>query len=429
MNDILEQEVQISIMKEFSFKDKIFNLTMLGTREKPLFLVKEVADILGLTNSREAIKDFDETEKIIIFKDNFEDIDFTDSLHQDVRNNDILSETNIFGTSNKRIVLTSKGLYKLIFKSTKAIAKAFQNWVFDVIEKIRLEGSYVLKNHISEREKLLEEKNKELELELENLHSEVTWTREQGQVLYAYWIGDKKYKCGICKVENLGVRERVYKTANPHGLLKYTVKVKDPFSERIMHYIMRKKIIWVGGECFEGEFETIKSIMDIVCKFEALLASTDVTEIESINYGLLSLIDSDNLEKIGCYDSILKKQKIVQTVSRDLNPEITVVTKGKRPVDQIDKVSGLVVGSYETLEKAGYTMGVTGNAIGIAVRNQKACKGFLWRYHGVSRDEQFSNQPVIKIECYTGTKTKFDSLGNAAKDAGISTAGLRKSFN
>jgi hypothetical protein len=49
----------------------------------------------------------------------------------------------------------------------------------------------------------------------------------------------------------------------------------------------------------------------------------------------------------------------------------------------------------------------------------------MWRYHGVSRDDLFTNQAVIKVCCSTGEKTYFESLNLASKDAGISAAGLR----
>ena len=41
----------------------------------------------------------------------------------------------------------------------------------------------------------------------------------------------------------------------------------------------------------------------------------------------------------------------------------------------------------------------TGTAVGIALREQRICKGFLWRYSGVSKEQQFSEQPVVKICC------------------------------
>lgn len=49
----------------------------------------------------------------------------------------------------------------------------------------------------------------------------------------------------------------------------------------------------------------------------------------------------------------------------------------------------------------------TGTAVGIALREQRICKGFLWRYSGVSKEQQFSEQPVVKICCKNGEKCHF----------------------
>jgi len=67
----------------------------------------------------------------------------------------------------------------------------------------------------------------------------------------------------------------------------------------------------------------------------------------------------------------------------------------------------------------------TGTAIGIAVREKRKCNGFLWRYTGVSKEDQYSDQPVLKIACATGERTQFDTIAAAARDCGISAPGLR----
>jgi hypothetical protein len=54
------------------------------------------------------------------------------------------------------------------------------------------------------------------------------------------------------------------------------------------------------------------------------------------------------------------------------------------------------------------------------------CQGFLWRYTGFSKEQQFSEQAVVKVCCSTGEKTQFKTIADAARDAKISPPALRQ---
>jgi hypothetical protein len=79
--------------------------------------------------------------------------------------------------------------------------------------------------------------------------------------------------------------------------------------------------------------------------------------------------------------------------------------------------------NIKTFRSLGLT---TGTAIGIAVRESRVCQGYLWRYAGVSKEEQFNEQPVIKVCCLNGEKTCFKTIADAAKDCNISAPALRR---
>ena len=86
-----------------------------------------------------------------------------------------------------------------------------------------------------------------------------------------------------------------------------------------------------------------------------------------------------------------------------------------------------VIATYESIEAAGRATGLTtGTAIGIALREKRQCKGFLWRYSGVSKEDQYSDQPVIKINCKTGAHSQFKTIADAARDCGVSAPALRQ---
>ena len=96
-------------------------------------------------------------------------------------------------------------------------------------------------------------------------------------------------------------------------------------------------------------------------------------------------------------------------------------------MDQIDPVTSKVIASFPSIEAAGRVLGLTtGTAIGVALRNKTLCKTFLWRYSGISKEEQYADQPIIKVCCSTGEKKNFNNIADAAKDAKISAPALRQ---
>ncbi len=104
----------------------------------PYFLAKDVCDVLGLTNPREAIKPLDDDEKA------------------DVRISD--------GSQIRHMnAITESGLYSLIFRSNKPEAKQFSRWVRkEVLPSIRQSGSYSVHSTIDHDE--LELRRKDLDL-------------------------------------------------------------------------------------------------------------------------------------------------------------------------------------------------------------------------------------------------------------------------
>ena len=87
------------------------------------FVVADACIVLDISNSRKAIADFPENERMTV--------------------------TNSYGHSGKRggaqylNIINEAGLYRLIFKSRKPEAKRFQTWVFEeVLPSIRKYGLY-----------------------------------------------------------------------------------------------------------------------------------------------------------------------------------------------------------------------------------------------------------------------------------------------
>ena len=87
--------------------------------EVPYFIVKDVCDILDISNSRDAIKTLD-----------VDDVDSTDVIDS-------------MGRKQRMNTVTESGVYDLILQSRKPEAKKFKRWIIkDVLPSIRKYGMY-----------------------------------------------------------------------------------------------------------------------------------------------------------------------------------------------------------------------------------------------------------------------------------------------
>jgi len=228
-----------------------------------------------------------------------------------------------------------------------------------------------------------------------------------GYFLYAFKCDELRYKCSIVRQKDFEILTNNLKNIDATGEMEYKVTVSYPFSEKVMMFLLKQTLTSIGSNTFEGSYETVKKILDITLKIENML----------INNG-------DDLDKIS---DILDGNLINNQTSAFLDPEVPQVRKSKRSIDQIHKDTGEVIATYESIEAAGRALGLTtGTAIGSAVREKRICKNFLWKYSGISKEDQYSEQPVIKICCSTGEKICFSTIADAAKDCNISAPGLRR---
>jgi len=226
-----------------------------------------------------------------------------------------------------------------------------------------------------------------------------------GYYLYAFESQPLRYKCSIVRQKDYETLQTNLKQLDSGGEMKYNVKVSYPFSEKIMCFMLKNSQTFLGNNTYEGTYENIKQILDITLKLETLLI--------------------DNCKDLEQLSNILDG-KYIQNEIIDIDPSVPQVRKSKRSIDQIHKDTGEVINTYESIEAAGRALGLTtGTAIGIALREKRKCQGFLWKYSGISKEDQYSEQPVVKVCCCTGEKTFFKNIADAAKDCNISAPGLR----
>lgn len=113
-------------------------------KDQPLFIAKDVCDILEINNSRQALSRLDEDEKASV----------------------ILND----GSQNRRYqAINEYGLYSLVLSSRKPEAKEFRRWVtHEVLPTIRQHGMYATKDTV---DKLLNDPDTAIKL-LETIKTE-----------------------------------------------------------------------------------------------------------------------------------------------------------------------------------------------------------------------------------------------------------------
>ena len=272
---------------------------------------------------------------------------------------------------------------------------------------------YKLKDELNEKNKLIEKNDKKIN----NLEYDVTEDIKckissnyalckYGYYIYAYKYENMRFVCSITRQKDMDTAFNNLKDLYPNGEIVCKLKCLYPLTEKNMMFILKQNCISLGQNKFETSSESIVKILDVSVKIEELLI--------------------DKSKDVDTLLDFLSNNKIIIN-EEETDPEVPVVRKSKRSIDQINKDSGEVIKTYESIESAGRAIGLTtGTAIGTALRENRVCKGFLWRYSGVSKEEQFAEQPVIKVCCLNGEKTYFKNISDAAKDVKVSPPALRR---
>ena len=227
-----------------------------------------------------------------------------------------------------------------------------------------------------------------------------------GYFLYAFECQPMRFKCSIVRQKDYDALLNNLIQLDPTGEMKHSQKVSYPLTEKIMVFLLKQSLTSIGNNTYEGSIIDIKKILNVVTQFELLL-----------------------IEKGKDLDDIILilKNQASNSVVANLDPETPVVRKAKRSIDKINIETGEIMATYESIEAAGRSTGLTtGAAIGMALREKRQCKGFLWRYSGISKEDQFSEQPVIKINCKNGIMTSFKTITDAARDSNVSAPAMRQ---
>lgn len=187
---------EVKIIKQQQVLGKQFKIY--GNLENPLFLAKDVAEWIGLTNVSDMISRIDDDE---------------------------VTKLNLGGLQGECNFLTEDGLYEVLMQSRKPIAKEFKKEVKKILKDIRKHGIYATDNVIDQiinnpefgiklLTSLKEERQARIEAERKNailMHTNKTYTATE----IAKELG---FKSAIALNKDLCKRKIQYKVNNTYVL-------------------------------------------------------------------------------------------------------------------------------------------------------------------------------------------------------------------
>lgn len=140
-------------LQTFNFEN--LPVRTLSIDEEPYFVGKDVADILGYSNSRKALLDHvDEEDKLT-------------------------SRIVTAGQNRNQTIINESGLYSLIFSSKLESAKRFKRWVTsEVLPTLRKTGTYQVPDNPMDALKLMFDAQKQTKEEIATVKADVIDLRE-----------------------------------------------------------------------------------------------------------------------------------------------------------------------------------------------------------------------------------------------------------
>ncbi len=318
----------MEIVKAFNTNSLHTEIIIKGTINEPLFRASDVGVVLEMGNIRSSINDFDNTEKVIY-----------------------TIETQ--GGTQQVTFLTEKGLYKILFRSRKAIAEQFQNWVCEVIKEIRLNGVYDL-------QKELEKKQIQIQQVENNVKQEYETKLKQQQILDREQILLKEFATSgslfyIIKIKTLENGQYIVKIGESRkGVLDRYKEHKSKYDECLLldcFSVNRSK----DFETFIKEHNQIRpnKVTDLVShekEQELFLVGKNLT------YKMLLDIINQNIKYFnddGAYKLELENQnlKLMLEMKQDSNNNILIQELTKTINTLNNKIDNLEKQNKEILEK------------------------------------------------------------------------------
>jgi prophage antirepressor-like protein len=211
-----------SIDMNLAFNEQ--TVRIVGTSDNPMFVVKDICKILGLSNPTAALRNIPEKWKGLL---------------------QVSTSSNGLQASN---VVNEAGLYKIIMRSEKPIAQPFQEFVCEeILPSIRKTGEYKYQKILDEKNKI-EEKLKESQQEVKKLTKkyikQVKEVFDEKNVVYLMTSeeGEKVREYTVGKATDLSKRKENYNHNKLHDfkVIYYRPCKNSKFMDIIESVILMK---------------------------------------------------------------------------------------------------------------------------------------------------------------------------------------------
>jgi prophage antirepressor-like protein len=256
--DYLEMElIPIEINKELvaslggEMSPLFSQVRIYGTLEDPLFVAKDVQDILKIKNMH--------------YKDNDGFLEW--NKHK------IKAKVSTLGGIREAIVLTELGLYKALFHSKSEIAEQFQMFVYVIMKRLRMTGSVTTEQAVMDLEtelKKINDKFRAFNKEWDIEHRELVKLRvtDENKTMELYDKTATIYK----------LTEKIKNTRDP------TVNELIERIERLEHKYMKRITVILHeppkefSETYEYTLDQFSEYDDLIDTSEVMLLSLKLTE-------------------------------------------------------------------------------------------------------------------------------------------------------
>jgi prophage antirepressor-like protein len=294
----------MDIVRAFNSNDLHTEITIKGDHENPLFRASDIELVLGMANIRNFTKSFDETEKVLL-------------------------TVQTAGGPQQITYLTEIGLYTVLGRSDKPIARTFQKWIYAVVREIRLKGSYTLQQQLQQTQEQLEQERKEAEEKEIELREEIKHSKTV-PTLYVYntdihqnMNAEIEVKIGI--TECVHKRIKNYKTSNPFGKIIFTQEIESTnlrAMENIVHHFLHS--FRLQGEVFRIEMEELTNAFHIIYAIHQLLRTTDKHERQTNVRNIRQYIN-DTINRTYDLDDIASRSIETQTGPPEPDVDVPVI--------------------------------------------------------------------------------------------------------
>lgn len=313
---------QMDIVEAFNSNGLHTEINIKGNDENPLFRASDIELVLGMTCIRNITRNFDETEKVLI-------------------------TVQTVGGPQQITYLTEIGLYTVLGRTDKPIARTFQKWIYTVVREIRLKGSYTLQQQLQQTQERLEQERKDAEEKLQQTQEQLEQERKEAEekeiklreeikhsksvpTLYVYNTDVHQNMNAAIEVK-IGITECVhkriknYKTSNPFGKVIFTQEIESTnlrAMENIVHHFLHS--FRLQGEVFRIEMEELTNTIHIIYAIHQLLRTNDKYERQTNVRNIRQYIN-DTINRTYDVDDIANRSIETQTGPPEPDVDVPVI--------------------------------------------------------------------------------------------------------